>query len=213
MLKPCVIAFLGPVGSGKSTQMRLLAKDLKAMGFDVKVVQFKTGNLWAYSLYRVASAGWPILKNRHLFKLWMILEVLAISFKFLIWIWLPLKARRIILVEEYLPAIAADYLYIARINGHQPKDVRVIISYVYKLAVLVPFISVFLDADNSVLKKRWKLRGTPDEKTGYISMQRKLLPLFVKLLSQSFIFLNTSDSTIKEINYRLREHLIRLVSP
>ncbi|MEM1646308.1 MAG: hypothetical protein QXL96_10710 [Ignisphaera sp.] len=213
MLNPHVIAFIGTVGAGKSTHMKLLAAALRSKGLKVKTTQLKVGNLWAHPLYRAALMGWPIFKNKYLFKLWIILDTLAISFKFLISIWLPLKAGYIILIEEYFPAVIADYLHIARINGHPPKDGIAIITYFYnKLATLVPFTSIFLDANDTELKKRWKLRGTPSEKPEYLLMQRKLLLPLTKLLSRHTIYIDTTDSTIKDINRRL-EYLIRCAQP
>ena len=181
-----LIAFLGPVGVGKSTQMKLLAKYLRSSGFRVKVTFLKVGHLWAYPLYKLALMGWPIFRSKHLFKLWMILDIFSIFLRFLITIWLPLKAGYVMLVEEYLPAIAADYLYIAKINGYSPKDVKTIITLAYKLPMYVPFTSVFLDAEDSMLKIRWKLRGTPDERFGFIFIRRKLLLLLAKFLSRYF---------------------------
>jgi len=209
MLKPRIIAFIGTVGAGKTTHMKLLAEHLRSNRLKVKITWLKVGHLWAYPFYMLASMGWPIFKNKWIFKMWVVLDMLAISLKFLISIWIPLKVGRIVLVEEYLPAIVADYLHIARINGYLPRDIWGL-PFIYRLAMLAPFTSVFLDADDNVLRERWRLRGTPNEKPGYIFMQRKLLLPLTKLLSRSFIYIDTSDSTVKEINYALKEHLVRL---
>ncbi|MEM0216796.1 MAG: hypothetical protein QW612_04565 [Candidatus Bathyarchaeia archaeon] len=211
MSNPYLIAFVGTVGSGKSTHMKLLAANFRSKGLKVKVTLLKVGNLWAYPLYKMASIGWPIFKNRCLFKLWIFLDILAVSLKFLILIWLPFKAGHIVLVEEYLPAIVADYLHIARINGHPPKGVIATIAYIHRLAILAPFTSVFLNANDTILKERWKLRDTPSEKPEYLSMQRKLLLSLTKLLSHHTIYIDTSDSTVKDISHSL-EYLIKLAS-
>ena len=196
------------MGVGKSTQIKLLAEHFKSKGLKVNIAGLKVGNLWAYPLYKIALIGWPIFKNKYMFKMWVVLDLIAISLKFLISIWLPFKAGRLILVEEYIPAIVADYLHIARINGYPPKDVRAIIAYTSRLATLVPFTSVFLDADTAVIRERWKSRGTSDEKLEYILVQQKLLPLITKLLSHRLIYIATSDSSVKETSYYLKEHLI-----
>lgn len=204
MPKTNVIAFVGTVGAGKSTGIIFLDKYFKFKGFKVKITQFKVGNLWAYPLYKLASMGLPIFRNNFLLKLWIILDIFAISLKFLISIWLPFKAGRIVLVEEYLPATIADYIHIARINGYKLKDVRGIIAYIYRLSASVPFTSIFLDANDVTLRKRWKLRGTPDEKPDYLIMQRKVLFSLTKLLSSHLVCINTSNSTLKEVSRFLR---------
>jgi len=61
--------------------------------------------------------------------------ILNIFLRFLITIWLPLKAGYVALVEEHIPAIAANYLYIAKTNGLSPKDVRTITTLAYKLSM------------------------------------------------------------------------------
>lgn len=210
--KPMIIVFVGTVGGGKSTQMGLLAKHLRSNGHKVKVTRLKIGHLWAHPLYELALKGRSIFRNGFLFKLWMISDMLAISLKFLISIWLPFKVGRIVLVEECLPSVIADYLYIARINGHQPKDIRAIVAHTCKLATLAPFISVFIDANDTVLMKRWRLRGTSREKPEYIFMQRRLLISLSKLLFDSFIYIDTSNSTVEETNHRLKEYLQKLDS-
>jgi len=41
-----------------------------------------------------------------------------------------------VLVEEYLPAIVAEYLHIARSNGYLPRDIWGL-SFIYRLARLL----------------------------------------------------------------------------
>ena len=207
--KSRIIAFVGLVGTGKSTHMRLLAEYLKSRGFKVRMSLLKVGNLWAWPLYKLASMGLPIFKRKYLFKLWVVLDVFAISLKFLVFVWIPLRMGYTLLIEEYLPAIVADYIHIARINGHSLKYVRIAIAFMYRLAKLLPFTSVFLDADYTTLKKRWRLRGSPDEKVEYLLMQRTLLFSIAKSLSQSLIYINTAYSTIKEVHHMLIEKLVR----
>ena len=210
--KPRVVAFLGPVGVGKSTQMKLLARRLSSKGFKVKVTYLKVGHLWAHPLYGLALRGWPVFRSRLLFKLWVFLDLLAISLRFLISVWLPVKMGHIVLAEEYLPAVVADYLYIAKINGHSLKDVKAAVSYVYRLSTLMPFVSLILDADVPALRDRWRLRGTPDERTEYVSTQRRALLTLAASLTRYVIFVDTSNSTVEEVNRRVREHLVELLS-
>jgi len=50
MLQPQVIAFIGTVGSGKSTYMKLLYSKLKQKGLRTKISFLKTGHLLAFVL-------------------------------------------------------------------------------------------------------------------------------------------------------------------
>jgi len=49
MSRPHIIAFLGTVGSGKSTQMKLLASELKRRKIKVRASFLKTGHIFAYT--------------------------------------------------------------------------------------------------------------------------------------------------------------------
>jgi len=59
-----LIAFLGPVGVGKPTQIRLLAEYLRSSGFRVKVTFLKVSHLWAYPLYKLVLMGWPVFRSK-----------------------------------------------------------------------------------------------------------------------------------------------------
>ncbi|MEM4005297.1 MAG: hypothetical protein QXM43_06635 [Desulfurococcaceae archaeon] len=93
---------MGTVGAGKSTHMKLLVADLRSKELKVKTTQLRVGNLWAHPLYKAALMGRPIFKNKCLFKLWIILDTIAISFKFLISIWFPFKAGYIVFCRGIL---------------------------------------------------------------------------------------------------------------
>jgi hypothetical protein len=223
MQKPCIIAFVGTVGAGKSTQMNTLASKLKARGLRVKVTSLKTGHLFAYILEVVLAkmlVRWrkdvysiraliedkPHLFKR-LFKLWLTLDVLSISIRFILTVYIPLKMRLIVIVEEYLFATIADYIYLAKVLGLPFKTVSPAVRFMLRLLQLSsPIQTIFLDAPNVVLEKRWGQRSSLNEKTEYLQMQRTLL-LSASKLSSSFLYVETGNKTIGETHRLIINHL------
>lgn len=227
MPKSRLIVFVGPVGSGKSTHMKLLYLELKRKGLKVKTGFLKTGHLFAFILEvfiakiltgkrrNVSPIRALIEKKPHLFKrifgLWLILDLVSITMKFLISIYIPLRLGYTLIVEEYIPAIISDYIYLSRLVEFPLKINSFAIRYMLKLMSLCnPTQVVFLDAKVNELSQRWKRRKSPDERDDYIRMQRTLLLQLSKSLSSRFLYVNTETKTIMETHKLIISYLLLL---
>jgi thymidylate kinase len=215
MLQPQVIAFIGTVGSGKSTHMKLLYSKLKQKGLNTKVSFLKTGHLFAFVLESFLAkmlAGnrkdvFPIRALveekpyifKKIFRLWLDLDLISIVIKFLAEIYLPLKLGYIVLVEEYIPATISDYIYLSKIIDFPLKMNPFAIKFLLILMNLCnPTQIVFLDARDDILVSRWKMRESFNEREDYILMQRTLLLQLSKKLSCKFLYINTGTKTIEK---------------
>jgi thymidylate kinase len=211
-----VIVFIGTVGSGKSTHIKILYSKLKQRGFKVRISSLKRGHLLIFVLEVLLSkmfAGkrkgvYPIralLEERptlfkRIFRLWLSLDLISITLKFLASIYLPSRLGYIVLVEEYIPATITDYIYLGGVINSPLKMNSFAINYLIRLMKLCgPIRIVFLDAKDEELKRRWKLRGSPEEREDYLQMQRTLLLRLSRTLSSNeLIYVNTSSRTLTE---------------
>jgi thymidylate kinase len=228
MSRPRVIAFIGTVGSGKSTHMKILYSKLKQGGFRVWISYLKRGHLLASLLENLLAkmlAGkrkdmYPIralLEERptllkRIFRLLLSLDLISITLKFLTDIYLPLRLGYIVLVEEYIPATISDYIYLSRVINSPLKVNSFAINYLLRLIILRgPIQIVFLDAKDDELKRRWRLRGSPDERKDYLQMQRTLLLQMSRVLSSNgLIYVNTSSRTLRETQELITSGLLAL---
>lgn len=221
-----MIAFLGTVGSGKSTQMRLLASELKRRKVRVKVSFLKTGHIFAYFMEVILAR---ILANkrkdvypiralieekphvfRRVFRLWLALDIVSIAIKFLLSTYIPLKLGYTILVEEYIPATISDYIYLSKIVGFTLRLRSFAITFPLKLMCIGGSTrAIFLDAENSGLKRRWKRRGSLDEVSNYLDMQRTvLLSISRKLSSNRLLYIDVSKQTVEETHQLIKKQLM-----
>jgi len=226
MPEPRLIVFVGPVGSGKSTHMKILCSKLRQKGLKVKVSFLKTGHLFAFILEillaRIVASKrkdvFPIralLEEkptlfRRIFRLWLGLDLISITLKFFTSIYLPLRLGYIVLVEEHIPATVSDYVYLSRITNFPLGVDSFAINYLLRLMNLCgPTQIIFLDAKDSELRIRWKLRGSFDEREDYLQMQRALLLQMSRELSPNgLIYINTEAKTLAETQELIMSHLL-----
>jgi len=226
MSQPRVIAFIGTVGSGKSTHMKLLYSKLKRKGLKTKMSFLKTGHLFAFileiSLAKIVANKrkdmFPIRALveerptlfRRIFRLLLGLDLISITLKFLAGIYLPLKLGYTVLIEEYIPATISDYVYLSKIVNFPLRVNSFAINYLLKLMNLCgPTQIIFLDAKNDELRIRWKLRRSLDEREDYIQMQRTLLLQISRgLSSMNFIYINTGAKTLVETQKLIMNQLL-----
>lgn len=223
---PRVIAFVGLVGGGKSTHIGLLASRLGKNKLKVKTASLKTNHYFAsvlililaqmlvrkrkdVSRIRALFEDKPMVFRR-LFKLWLYLDFVSVSIQFLLTIYVPLRAGYAVLVEEYIPATIADYIYIGRIMDLPSRNFSFTLNFMLRLMHLAgPTQLIFFDADADTLKFRWKYRRSLEEKYDYLFMQRStLLSLSKKLSSPEVLYVNTTNQTIRETHEAIISHLM-----
>lgn len=227
--KPHVLAFLGPVGVGKSTQMKLLASKLRDNGLKTRNTSFKANHLLTFLLIRIlakmlgesrksvspirALINYRSTFLKKIFKLWLALDIFSISLKFLLTIYFPVKIGYIVLVEEYIPATIANYMYYRRVLGLPSRAIYFLLSFMPKLMHQVGHTEIiFLDAPTSTLKLHWSSRGSSDERTDYIHMQHTaLLSLARKLSSPRILYINVKNQTVKETHERILNYSMKFM--
>lgn len=221
-----LIAFLGTVGAGKTTQINALATRLREKNRKVKTTFLLSGHIFAYFLevflvkivkhkerdvypIRTLFEEKPEL-FRSVFKIWMILDIISISIKYLIEIYIPSKLGYTVIVEEYLPSSIVDYLYLSKKINLEKELPTELLEFLLKLIYLIkPIQIIFLDAKDEVLVARWQRRGSPIQRPDYIKAKRTILQRIIKNISLSeSLFLETGDKDIAEIN----EKIVRWVS-
>ena len=228
---PHIIVFAGTVGSGKSTQMKLLGSELHKRGLNVKTTFIQTNHIFAYLLLlllaRILARGrrdvYPIgalieekpLIFKKLFKLWLTIDLFSIVLKLLLRVFLPVKMGYVMLVEGYIPATISDYIYISQAVGLPLKTSSFAVNFMLRfLHAGGPTQVIFLDANAKTLKSRWSRRRSFNEKSDYLSMQRStFLSLSKKLSCRRLLYINTSKQTIEETHRLITKYLMRRVLP
>lgn len=220
-----LFVYVGTVGSGKSTQINNLARGLELEGFKVKKTFLKTGHLFAY-LFEVFLAKILVREKlefspirallqkkaktfKRLFRIWVLLDLMSITLRFLFKVYIPLKLGYTVLCEEYIPAILADYKYISKNLKLKPSTVSFPLRYISKLGHLAPPTKViYLDADMNTLLSRWDERGSGKVLPRYIKMQRSLLLSISNNFSPGeLLYINTKNCGIEETLEKVTKNL------
>lgn len=230
-----LIIFLGSVGAGKSTHAMLLCRVLRRRwGRVFRKFTIKTHHLLGYALewllvkivlgegpetskhtpIRVLFENRPELFSR-VFRLWCTVDFLSTLFVFLLTAAFPLKLGHTVVVEEGLLATLADYIWLSRWAGISWRDklIRILLRVLLTLCLAYrPFLAIYLDADFNALQRRWRLRGTPEERYDYVLMQKRLLKALCRKFYCCYVVDTTSSTvaeTAKQIIRLAIQHTIR----
>ncbi len=209
-----LIVFLGPVGVGKSTVIRGLAVELRARSFRVSTVFIKAFHGPSYLLWMFIAgllglridwiAPWYIIPKSGRLELARALTALSIYLDTFIMI--PFKLLKMfmfralgfyVLSEEYIHSTLIDYVYsciMLRLRCRLLKLPLLLLSLL--LSKYVPDRIVVLNASNSVLRRRWRLRGYGDPQLHYVKIQRALL---LKIADRGVFIIDTNGLSIADV--------------
>ena len=203
------------MGSGKSTQMKLLKSEFRKKGLKFKVSNIKSGifsSFLASFLVRILvgkrrdKAPIMVLITekpffRKLFKLWLILDMFVCAYKFVLGVYIPLKIGYKVLAEDYLQSVIADHIYYGKLLNISIKRLRFVFRFLLRLLYLSKSnCTIFLDADLNTLKFRHLQRGDLYEDLNYVYNQQSVLKYLSKIyqpLNGFFVYINTNKNDVK----------------
>ena len=205
-----MVAFLGPVGVGKSTVMRYLAEVLRIRGQRVLVGVLKSFHGISYALWFFIARILG-LRSRSRYAPWLLLikagkvkvakPLLNLTMYFDAFLFIPAKLlflrllKRlgfVVLVEEYAYTSILDYLY----TGKQMLDMkslpRVPLNIVLRLLTRYePDAVIILMADTRELVRRWRKRGYGEPQQQYLKLLTHYCMNIVRHARK--IIINTTD--------------------
>jgi len=136
--------------------------------------------------------------------------MLYLPFKLLI-ILLLRKIGFTIISEEYITSTFLDYLLSWR-DLKAPLRIPLKILYVLNLK-LRPDITIFLNAEEDSILKRWSIRRYGDPQKRYVGLQRSILPYLCKVFFHNCVMIDTThqniEETVKTVEITLWKTLLR----
>jgi cytidylate kinase len=217
---PVIISFIGPVGVGKSTQIRLIASYFRSKGRKTVETYIKSAHGSTYvlsvlikklsDLTRGESDAQAVRSRRDLqvrfAPLWNISETVSIVGKFLLSVYLPFNLGFNVLIEEGLIMSIENY------SSFRPQVLGVKASELPLLDVFLRWVNfrkhmyVVLDAgDEDAAARRRSRSFRREEREDYVKLQRAVMS---KLNGPDVLVVETSGKSIKEVNRILIEHLV-----
>lgn len=220
----CIITVIGPVGVGKSTQMRLMRNYLRSKKIRVSSTFIKSSHaltyiiekpLMLFGVYEAAPSEEGIIRiylRRDVFArllpLWCLLDALSIATKFFFSVYIPFKLGFTVLIEEGLTMTLLTYgvifPHLLKANPRVPPLLLNLLSWIRKQN----HVNVVLDATDDELVRRRKSRSyRQNELMEYVTMQKKWIE---RLDSRDTIFIDTNGESIIRTHKKVLMELEKL---
>ncbi|MCK4444811.1 MAG: hypothetical protein KAW09_09720 [Thermoplasmata archaeon] len=183
-----VIILLGPVGAGKTTQAKLLCRNLRKRGYRVSSAYLNTYYL---AIVRSVLGFGPKVRDvrdgqrlwdmspdllRRLVNLAVVADVFILPVVFFLRIGAGAFFFRpdFIVVEEYFVGVLANYLYAHSYGVLGQRTLNWARRVLAKLLAPGRNHLVVIDCTPKVLRKRWAIRNSLPENMKYVDFQRHL---------------------------------------
>jgi thymidylate kinase len=212
-----LIAFFGPDGSGKSTQVKLLAHRLEDCDERVRVVWIRSSHTLAFLLsqfflrvgfYRVVSNEYgretkipAVQVNSDLRVFWSMLELLSVVPIILFRVYLPLSLGYTVIAERYVLDTIVSIAY-------STDNMKFLTSRMARFLLhFIPRDTIFIHLDSSyaVIEKR---RGSLTDPCHFLEFQKVGYKMLGELVGASPI--DTSYMSVADTSNRIVEHVAKL---
>lgn len=217
-----IFVFLGPVGSGKSTQISLLTQNLKHRGFKVSSTQLKAFHILSNILIiflmlslheKTERNSYRILRKKRssigirLFSVLTFLDIPSFMLRYLATIAMPRKLGYILLVEEYIPGTVADYLFWWNKIERKHELSAAFLNFTQRLFYKNEQMTTIFYLDGAICKlmERITLRNTYTEELDYIEMQRSLLLYIARYFNSAerFHYIDTTSMDVLAVERKI----------
>jgi len=218
---PIIVTFIGPVGVGKTTQMRLLEKYLesknrKTMKTFIKsahglsYILLKTFRVLGITRKRTGEDGIDTYSSslnfqKRITPLWNLFEIISIVGKFFFTVYLPYKLGYDILIEEGLNMSIEHYKlfrpHYYGVEPSQPPLLDALLSWITSRKHL----DIVLNArDQDVIERRMSRTFRRYETNKYIELQRKAIST---MRGPEFFYIDTSGKSIYTVHITILDQV------
>lgn len=180
-MKSKLIVLLGPVGAGKTTQTKLLCRNLRKRGYRVRSAYLNT--YYPTIMRLVPGFGRKVRRvedvrpnlSRRLVSLAVMADVFLLFGVFSLRFFLRALLLRLdfIVVEEYFVGVLINYRFTYSIDALDPNTFNWGRRILARLLALSRNHLVIIDCRPEVLMERWRIRDSLPESMEYVDFQRQ----------------------------------------
>ena len=217
--QPFIVTFIGPVGVGKSTQIRLFQEYLKSKNVVVVRTFIKSNHALTYFLSsflkklgiseKISNQNGfsKVYPNRtvvrKLFSLWCLLDTISVATKFLFTVSIPFHMGFAVLIEEGLPMSLYTYS-VSLPNFFKTEPITLpVLPNLLGWVTGKTHLNIILDASEEELDQRRKGRNYRQfESAEYIYLQKEWIK---RLNFGDTVFIDTTNSSLVKVHEKIVE--------